>query len=523
MTQKDLDRVKRAVIRKYPITAGLAIHNVKMEISTEVDTAAVVGEKDEHGVIQVKCIKVNPEFMDNLSFSEQVFVIAHESLHIAFKHFARSIERPERDAERKYKEYCEKESDPAKRERMKVILHNRYHNMWNIATDACINALLRKDGFSFPQGVVDKRTGQPMKFVDMEEGFKKSAEKIYDYLYQKQEEKDKEKEEQKNNQNNQDSQGNQNQQENQSQQEEQKNSGAAPGGTSQGTSSFDDIDIDDYQGFDSHDSWTGEEKDKEKSNNEKSNNEKETDEKENEEIDEESIMEQEKSNQKGESSLKDSFSKARKADGVGKYVPFKPVLSWKRLLEGTLEKVEERWGNRRASRFNPNPRIEERITESKASAEVILDVSGSISVDLLKGFLLQLYPMLEALSEDEEVSIKVGCFSTKFSGWTTIRNKKDIENFEPLIGGGTDFELAATSFSKDPGRTITKIVFTDGCLGNPQKTRVSDIIWIVFGDEMDFVPLGGRIIKVSEKEYRDMINTSLLYQEDQDENSPKTL
>ena len=58
MTQKDLDRVKRAVIRKYPITAGIALHNVDIELSTEVDTAAVVGEKDENGVIQVKCMKI---------------------------------------------------------------------------------------------------------------------------------------------------------------------------------------------------------------------------------------------------------------------------------------------------------------------------------------------------------------------------------------------------------------------------------------------------------------------------------
>ena len=522
MTQKDLDRVKRAVIRKYPITAGIALHNVDIELSTEVDTAAVVGEKDENGVIQVKCMKVNPEFMDNLSFSERVFVIAHESLHIAFKHFKRSIDRPERDEERKYQEYCERETDPEKRKRMRAKLHRRYQNMWNIATDACINALLRKDGFTFPQGVIDKRTGQPMKFVDMEEGFHKCAEKIYDYLYQKQEEKDKqEQEQQSQNQQdkpkepNQDKPKEQNQGEQEETEETKPSPGAAPGGTSAGQS-LDDIDVDDYHGFDSHDSWTGEEDEKKDS---KSNSQGE----ETEEIDEEEIMGQEQSAKKGPPSLKDSLEKARQADGLGKFVPFKPVLSWKRLLVGTLEKDEERWGTRRASRFNPNPRIEERITESRASAEVILDVSGSISIDLLRGFLLQLYPILEELSGDQEISIKVGCFADNFSGWQEIRSKKDIESFTPSVGGGTNFEIAATSFTKDPGRTITKIVFTDGCLGRPQKTRVPDIIWVVFGDKMDFVPLGGRIIKVSEKEYREMITQHLLHEEEIEQEDSKKI
>ena len=69
MTQTDLDKVKRAVIRKYPITAGLALHDVDVELSTEVETAAVVGEKDDKGIIHVKCIKANPEFFDKLSLS----------------------------------------------------------------------------------------------------------------------------------------------------------------------------------------------------------------------------------------------------------------------------------------------------------------------------------------------------------------------------------------------------------------------------------------------------------------------
>lgn len=565
MTERDLERVKRAVIRNYPITSGIALADIKIELSTDVDTAAVVGEKDENGVIQVKCIQVNPEFFERLSFSERVFVLAHESLHIAFKHFSRSIKKPERDAQRKYEEYCEHESDPVKRKIMKKVYHKRYQNMWNIATDACINALLRQDGFTFPQNIIDPRTGKPMKFVDMEEGLHKCAEKIYDYLYRKQEEKEQEKEkkEEKNDDNDEKSDEGNKTKSNQGQPLENEK-GDSSGGDEQAEEktdssgneldgdessekqagkpqkkkkeeidsipSLDDIDIDDYNGFDSHDSWAGkdsEEKKQQEETDEKKQqgemdekkqqkepneeNEKSDDEEFSDEIDEEKIFKEEKrqKEKKEEKSLKSSLKKIRESEGLGEYEAVKPVISWKRLLTGTIEKTIEVWGNRRSSRYNPNARIEERTEESGAEVEVILDVSGSISVQLLRGFLLQLYPILEEMSE-EDFSIKVGCFSTSFSGWQVIHNKNDIRTFSPKIGGGTDFEVASTSFTKDPGRKITKIVFTDGELGRPQTTRVPDIIWIVFGNDMDFTPLGGRIIRVDDNSYNNMISQSLV-------------
>ena len=73
-------------------------------------------------------------------------------------------------------------------------------------------------------------------------------------------------------------------------------------------------------------------------------------------------------------------------------------------------------GYRRSSRYNPNARIEERVEEGQPKVEVILDVSVSVSKQLLKGFLMQLYHILESLKEDdnEEISFKVGTFSTNF-------------------------------------------------------------------------------------------------------------
>ena len=72
-----------------------------------------------------------------------------------------------------------KEPDERKREAMKAVYQSHYHKIWNIATDACINAFLRRDGFTFPENVTSPKTGKKMQFVDIKDGLIKSAEKIY--------------------------------------------------------------------------------------------------------------------------------------------------------------------------------------------------------------------------------------------------------------------------------------------------------------------------------------------------------
>ena len=514
MTKEDLEKVKKAVIRRYPIAASLALEGVDIELSTRIPTACVVGERNKDGVLEVKKMEVNPEFFDLLTFSERVFVLAHECCHIALKHFKRATKKPDMDAEKKYQEYCEKESDPRKCELKKNLLYRKYHNIWNIATDACINAFLKKDGLAFPNNVVDPKTGEKMQFVDMEDGNFKSAEKIYDYLVQKDEEKQKEKEKEKQQQQNSNGQDGQGEpQEGQGNNQQQPSSSDSSSNSS--STSLDDVDIDDYQGIDSHDDWTGEEDENNKtdSNNQENSDNGQPQDSDEDDIDEEDIFNKEleeresKNKSKNQNDLKDAFAKLRGGLGMGNPMKIKPVISWKDLLVGTLEKTEEVWGNRRSSRFNPNARIEERTFEGMPEVEVIMDSSGSVSNTLLIGFLLQLYPLFESVYDEEETTIRVGCFGSKFTGFTTIRSKSDIEKYNPEATGGTDFEVAATSFSKDPGGQITKIVFTDGELGHSQRTRANDIIWIVFGNKMNFNPVGGRVIRVSDKEYDEIIET----------------
>jgi len=68
-------------------------------------------------------IYYNSEFLEGLSVEEQTFVFAHEVCHIAFNHILRSDGRDD--------------------------------EIWNYATDAVINAFLKRDGLKMPENAVD--------------------------------------------------------------------------------------------------------------------------------------------------------------------------------------------------------------------------------------------------------------------------------------------------------------------------------------------------------------------------------
>lgn len=563
MTQQEMARVKRAVIRKYPIFASIALFKVPIEEDKSIGTAAVWGEKQDNGEIKLKGIKYSPEFFDNLSFEQQVFVLAHETCHIAFKHFIRCLDKPVKDVERKYQEYCSKVTDERLRKLEKIRLESKYNKIWNIATDACINAFLKKDGLDMPEGVIDKKTGRPMSFVNIEDGLYRRAELIYDALVKKEEEKEqlKEKQEKKQNNNNQED-----------MQESTSNSSVGGG--------LDDVDVDGYQGIDSHEEWATEPNKKSKDSQDKEDSENSEDaqkkfddeEGQKEKVDEEKddekskktnkpkkssfldkireklgankkpkqkdldkIDEKENQNESGENqedepehnldeiptdeasvfaenekqlkkqsskSLNQALNNITEEARCSHTKPVKPVLSWKQLLMRSVDEESERWGYRRASRYMPNARIEDITSEDRPTTEVVLDTSPSVSDTLLRGFLRQLVPLFK------DSDIKVGCFGGSFYGFTELKSIKEVEEFKAKRGsGGTNFEAAVTAFTKEKGdKRINKIIFTDAEAGVIPTTKVDGILWIVFGNKMNFTPSSGKVIRVSEKDLNEMLS-----------------
>ncbi len=101
--------------------------------------------------------------------------------------------------------------------------------------------------------------------------------------------------------------------------------------------------------------------------------------------------------------------------------------------------------------------------------------------------------------------MEVGCFDTRFYGFKKIKSKKDIDNFEIIGRGGTDFDNTIVHFSKD--LSVNKIVFTDGYCDMSRTDRyLSNVIWIVY-DNPEFVSTCGKVIHLSREEYQRLSST----------------
>lgn len=468
----DIDKIKRKMLVKYPFF-GSVIANVDYKENNQIPTA---GTDD-------KVIYYNVEFLKSLSASEQTFIFAHEVCHIAFNHILRS--------------------------------EGKDASVWNIATDAVINAFLKKDGLTISEGG-----------VDIEEALNYDAEELYEKLLQEKQHQQQSQEnqfQQQNKQQGQQGQSQQNQQEksqgseaqsngdfsSDSKSQEKKNDNSSATGDLSSQEETQDV------GHDSHSLWEDavkkqKEEQAEKTNKgnlldklfnsdkEKSQNQNEI-EKKQEEIEtlgekkafkknlEEKKKELEKlkqllSNQAMGHGL-ETHEHVRNITDIGRA---KPLIDWRYVLREAI-KYDVDWSYKNAT-------IEDGVVSANLEeqphpeTEIVLDTSGSINETLLKNFLKECKNILK------HSRLKVGCFDTKFYGFHEIRTEEDIENMEFIGGGGTDFDVAVEAFSR---RVENKIVFTDGEAYMPKMPL--DAIWIVFGGRK-IDPKGGKVIQITDEQ-----------------------
>lgn len=495
----DLDATKRKMLVKYPYF-GSVIANSKYQKNEQIPTAATDGIT----------IYYNPKFFEKLDKDEQAFVLAHVVCHIAFEHIPRS--------------------------------EGKNPKLWNLSTDAIINANLKKDGMKVIKGA-----------VEIEGAINYDAETLYEKLLKEQQsqqnqQQDKqnqqggssgEGEEQENQQGGSSGEGQdqenqqggsfgegedqENQQdgssgegenqekqqggsssEGEDQQEQQDEKGKSKAG--QGNQNeTDENQNEDNQNVrhDSHDLWEEavkklkeqkeeQNKDQKGKNKTENKNSKENQEKINEKDAFQKNLEEKK---KELEKLKEELIKAtsnkpgtssngnlRNVDGKGHS---KELLDWRYVLREAVQ-YDVDWSSR-------NAYVEDGVVCSTLEeiptpeAEILLDTSGSISESLLRNFLRECKNILQ------HSRVKVGCFDTRFYGFTEIRTEEDIEKMQFRGGGGTDFNVAVNAFTS---RVENKIIFTDGYAYMPEKAM--DAVWIVFGED-EIKPKGGRVIYVSEE------------------------
>lgn len=519
--RKLLQDVKRLMIARYPrFGAQIAAANLEYKTDLKYHTAATDG----------KNIYFDPDYLASLSDDDKLFIIAHELMHVKFEHMYRIMGK---DGQRR---------DP---------------ELWNQATDAIINANLERDGFKIKEG-----------YVNMPEALNYSAEEFYEKLLrEKQEQQQHSGNNDKQGQNGQQQSGNnQNQGQNGQQQQDQENGQGQSQSGQQGQEPNQQGDSEQNQGdqgqsskqsgksgelsqggqqeqgagsgeqfADDHSLWEKAfEESQEQGNGQKKKssqngqpNQSQTSK--NSQLDpnaripefdesqfderaefQENRQERRERAKRNMERMRNQELKKSESGNIefGNVGEAKPILDWKLLLRREVEKTETIWSQRKSiAENNYAYRLEENDIEDQAETEVMIDVSGSVSLKMVKAFLRQLKPILK------ESKLKVGCFNEQFWGMVEIKSNKDIDNFKiPSAARGhsawtEDWDLAVRSFSKN--REVNKIVFTDGepCPGTMPKEDLkgTNVIWLVYSNR-DFHPCCGKVINVYPKDLQNMVN-----------------
>lgn len=441
---------KRKMLAKYPrFGSEIAVASIEFKDNLPYHTAATDG----------KNIYVDPNYFASLSENDRLFIIAHEIMHIKFMHM-----------------YRLKDKNGVKRDL----------KLWNIATDAIINANLERDGFRVKEG-----------YVNMPEALNYPAEEFYQKLLQ---EKERKEQKQNNNQNHNQEQGNGQDNENAGQTENQSpNEGKSQGDDhSLWEEAFKQQNSPQKEQRQDKNSQKQEDEQEQKQNGDEQTN---IDFDEREEFEENRKEKREKFKSRREKTEKDirGTEGTIELENIGKS---KEEIDWKVLLRREVEKTETIWSQRRSiAENNYAYRLEENDIEDEAESEVMIDVSGSVDLRLVKSFLRQLKPLLE------QSKLRVGCFNEQFWGFVDIKNEREIDNFTIPRGARgrsawtENWDLAVRGFTKK--REINKIVFTDGypCPGTMPKEDLKreNIIWLVYGNK-DFKPCCGKVINITERQ-----------------------
>ncbi len=483
---------KKLLLARYPrFGSEVAKANIEYKTDLKYHTAAADGRN----------VYIDPDYFKGLSEDERLFLIAHEFMHNKFLHM-----------------YRLKDSNGVKRNL----------NVWNVATDAIINANLERDGFTIKEG-----------YVNRPEAINYSAEKYYEILLKEMEEKEKNnKQNDKNGQGRHDGNGqtsensqkdeDNSEREDASEEKEQDNQIENSESTeSQDNESNENNEQKNEQGqtgeeeerfMDDHSMWEEAFQERENGGKKDSNKSQKNDEKRHKEssnqkdddikfdLDEKSEFEQNRKEQleRAKKRFDKTKRKIRGEQGteedidLGNIGESKNEIDWKKLLRREVEKNETVWSQRRSvAENNYAYRLEENELEDEAETEVMIDVSGSVDLALVKAFLRELKSIIK------HSKLKVGCFNTIVDEFRDIKSAKDIDTFHITqrmrnAGWGTDLDLPVRAFSKK--LETNKIVFTDGYGTMPKEDlKKVNVIWAVYGND-NFKPCCGKVINITEKQ-----------------------
>ena len=170
-----------------------------------------------------------------------------------------------------------------------------------------------------------------------------------------------------------------------------------------------------------------------------------------------------------------------------------PVMPWRELIQTNLTsaiRTDYSWMRPSRRGWHMDAIMPGMNPGEEIDVVVAIDMSGSISNSQAQAFLGEIGGMMNSF---DGYKVHVFCFDTE------TYNPKDfssenmdlIEEYEPMGGGGTDFDCIFTYLKEnaiDPKRLI---VFTDGYpFGSWGDANYCDTTWIIHGDKNPNPPFG---------------------------------
>jgi predicted metal-dependent peptidase len=170
-----------------------------------------------------------------------------------------------------------------------------------------------------------------------------------------------------------------------------------------------------------------------------------------------------------------------------------PVMPWRELIQTNLTssiRTDYSWMRPSRRGWHMDAIMPGMTPGEEIDVVVTLDMSGSISNKQAQAFLGEIAGMMDAF---DGYKVHVFCFDTETYNPQDFNseNMDNIDEYEPMGGGGTDFDCIFEYLKKNAIEPKRLIVFTDGYpCGSWGDPEYCDTTWIIHGDKNPNPPFG---------------------------------
>jgi predicted metal-dependent peptidase len=170
-----------------------------------------------------------------------------------------------------------------------------------------------------------------------------------------------------------------------------------------------------------------------------------------------------------------------------------PVMPWRELIQTNLTsaiRTDYSWMRPSRRGWHMDAIMPGMTPGEEIDVVVTLDMSGSISNKQAQAFLGEIAGMMNAF---DGYKIHVFCFDTETYNPKDFNseNMDSIDEYEPMGGGGTDFDCIFEYLKTNAIEPKRLIVFTDGYpCGSWGDPNYCDTTWIIHGDKNPNPPFG---------------------------------